>query len=102
MDATLVQYGALGVLAIASMTIAGILWRRLDSERTQRDADAKAHAAEVKVMLTTHQGQLTALLERIIEDGQTMASDYHTIADRSTVALEAIARRFDRAPTRKG
>jgi len=102
MDAGLLQYGALGILALAAVTAVGVLWRKLDEERKARDIEAKASTAKVEGLMTTHRGELTALLERIIEDGRSTKDEYHTLADRSTEALESLAKKLDRAPTRKG
>jgi uncharacterized protein YpmS len=102
MDATYIQYGALGLMTMASMTVAGILWRRLDDERRKRDEENKANAAKIEALMTTHRTEMTALLERIIEDGRVTEGVYRTLADRSTTAIEAISHRLDRGTTRKG
>lgn len=102
-----VQYGALGTLTIAATTTAGILWKKLQAEQQGRRLDAEAHAKKIEELFTaytkrldeitaTHKAEMNVLLERLIEGNATLVREYHGLAERITLVLDSLSKKFER------
>jgi len=107
----LVQYGALGILALAATSVCGVLWKRLS---TQQDANTKrleelgtnqakqieelgeTHAKRLETLTTEHKAEMRALLERLIDGHQTQIAEHHKLVERMTNVLDSMSRKFDR------
>ena len=96
------QYGALGILTIGATTIAGILWKKLQSEQEGRLFDAKLNAERIDALCTEHKAEMKILLERLIEGNGTVVREYNGLAERTTKVLDSLTERLTRGPHRRG
>lgn len=97
--ATVIQYGALGVMALAAGGIVKILWKSLNVERQARLDDAKTHRKELDACNAMHKAEMAALVERLIVASSTMTEEYHTLAERMTSVLESVQKRLPQRRT---
>lgn len=103
----LVQYGALGVLTLSSVTVSAVLWRRLTAQQDLHIAQVKelgeTHARRLEAITAEHKTEMRLLMERLIEPNTTQMREYYKLHEKVIIVLDSMARKFEELrPSRRG
>lgn len=95
-EAALVDYGALGILALLAVSAIAVIWKALRHEQSQHLATVQRFAAEIRALQESHQEQLDTLTDRMLQTQESTAEKYHTLAAAQGNLLEAMARKLEK------
>ena len=91
---TFLEYGLLGVIALAAIWVA---WRK-DRENKEmveeKDALHAAHATRLETLITDHKSEMMALEERYITKAETWMQQHYELARAQNDVLVAMERRY--------
>jgi len=90
------EYGLLGVVALAAIWIA---WRKDRENKTlheEKDEMHNAHAQQLETLVTDHKSEMMALEERYITKAETWMQQHHELARAQNEVLVAMERRYGR------
>lgn len=90
------EYGILGIIALAGVWIAWRKDRENKALHEEKDELHTAHAERLETLVTDHKNEMTALEERYITKAETWMQQHHELASAQNELLVSLERRYGR------